>query len=182
MIQRRATLQDLYEVEGPAELINGHIVHLMHGERPGEVSVNILVHLRPYAKKLGQGKVLMSDVGYAVPPLPSGRENFCPDVAYHTHPPAANPMRFVQGAPDFGVEVRSENDYGKAAERELAAKREDYFTAGTQVIWDVDPENEFVAVYRASDPTNPTVYRRGEVAEAEPAVPGWRMPVDEVFA
>jgi hypothetical protein len=36
-------------------------------------------------------------------------------------------------------------------------------------------------VYRANEPDNPTIYRRGEIAEAEPAVPGWRMPVDDVF-
>jgi hypothetical protein len=36
------------------------------------------------------------------------------------------------------VEVRSEGDYGPAAEREMAAKRRDYFAAGTQVVWDVD--------------------------------------------
>jgi len=29
---------------------------------------------------------------------------------------------------------------------------------------------------------NPTVYRRGQIAEAEPAVPGWTMPVDDLFA
>jgi hypothetical protein len=39
----------------------------------------------------------------------------------------------------------------------------------------------WIRVYRADDPENPTIYRRGEVAEAEPAVPGWRMPVDELF-
>jgi hypothetical protein len=39
-----------------------------------------------------------------------------------------------------------------------------------------------VKVYRYTDPDNPTIYRRGEVAEAEPAVPGWTMPVDELFA
>ena len=33
----------------------------------------------------------------------------------------------------------------------------------------------------ASDPANPTIYRRGEMAEAEPAVPGWTMPVAELF-
>jgi Uma2 family endonuclease len=41
---------------------------------------------------------------------------------------------------------------------------------------------EEVRVYRASDPDAPTVYRRGERAEAEPAMPGWQMPVDELFA
>ena len=32
------------------------------------------------------------------------------------------------------------------------------------------------------DPANPTTYRRGDVAEADPAVPGWRIAVDEIFA
>lgn len=31
-------------------------------------------------------------------------------------------------------------------------------------------------------PDKPTIYQRGEFAEAEPAVPGWRMPVDDLFA
>ena len=36
-------------------------------------------------------------------------------------------------------------------------------------------------VYRADDAEPATVYREGEIAEAEPAVPGWRFPVDELF-
>jgi hypothetical protein len=36
-------------------------------------------------------------------------------------------------------------------------------------------------VYRAANPRHPTVYRRGDAAEAEPAVPGWRMDVDDLF-
>jgi Uma2 family endonuclease len=78
--------------------------------------------------------------------------------------------------------VRSENDYGPASEQEMAAKRADYFAAGTEVVWDVDLlSDEVVRVYRRIDPTCPTVYRRGERAEAEPAVPGWLMAVDELF-
>ena len=92
-------------------------------------------------------------------------------------------MKFFQGAPVFAVEIRSENDYGPAAEREMAAKRADYFTAGTLVVWDVDLlGDDTVSVYRSSDPNTPTVYRRGQTAEAEPAVPEWTMPVDELFA
>jgi hypothetical protein len=89
-------------------------------------------------------------------------------------------MRFVEGPPTFAAEVRSENDYGDAAEADMAAKRPDYFAAGTAVVWDVDPLAETVAVYRATAPTQPTVYRPGDTAEAEPAVPGWSMPVDEI--
>jgi Uma2 family endonuclease len=181
--QRRATLEDLYEVEGPAELVGGRIIPDMTGERPGEIAGNIFVSLRAHAKKLGRGKALCDNVGYVARVEASDRDTFCPDTSYHTLPPAANPMKFIVGAPDFGTEVRSENDYGgPAVEQRLAEKRADYFAAGTKVVWDVDPIAETIAVYRASDPTNPTIYRRGDVAEAEPAVPGWRIPVDEVFA
>lgn len=49
-------------------------------------------------------------------------------------------------------------------------------------MWDVDLLSEdVVRVYRASDLTNPMIYRRGDVAEAEPAVPDWTFPVDDLF-
>jgi Uma2 family endonuclease len=49
-------------------------------------------------------------------------------------------------------------------------------------VWDVDwRSEEVVRVYRATDPEHPTVYRRGEIAEAELAVPEWRIAVDELF-
>lgn len=67
-------------------------------------------------------------------------------------------------------------------ERRIAEKRADYFAAGTLVVWDVDVlRGKVVRVYRADDPENPKVYRPGEVAEAEPAVPGWAMAVDDLF-
>jgi len=42
--------------------------------------------------------------------------------------------------------------------------------------------DKFVSVYRAGDPNNPTIYNAGEIAEAEPALPGWTMPVDDIFS
>ena len=114
----------------------------------------------------------------ALPELPSGRESFSPDAAYYTGSLPQNLMRFVEGPPDFAVEVRSEGNYGPAAEAELATKRVDYFQAGTKVVWDVDPLAGEVRVYRGGAPDQPVVYTRGQEAEAEPAVPGWRLPVD----
>jgi Uma2 family endonuclease len=108
------------------------------------------------------------------------RESFSPDAAFYIGPDPG--MGFYEGAPVFAVEVRSANDYGPKAEQEIAEKRRDYFAAGTQVVWDVDLlSKDVVRVYRASDPENPTVYRRGEMAEADPALLGWTMPVDDLF-
>ena len=90
--------------------------------------------------------------------------------------------KFLEGAPVFAVEVQSEEDYGPAAEKRLATKRDDYFAAGTRVVWDVDfLRDELVRSYSPEHPDEPRVFRRGETADAEPALPGWSMPVDALF-
>ena len=88
----------------------------------------------------------------------------------------------MDGAPIFAVEVRNESDHGSTSDLAFAAKRLDYFAAGTLVVWDVDIlQRQVVDVYRSTAPTVPTTYSRGTYAEAEPAVPGWSMPVDDLF-
>jgi Uma2 family endonuclease len=178
-----ATLDDLYQVEGQAELIAGRIVKTMPaGLLHNRVAKRILRSLDDHATRAGVGEAFTDSLGYAIrPPLPSGRESFSPDASYHAGLFPKNEWRFIEGPPTFAVEVRSQDDYGPAAERALAEKRADYFDAGTGVVWDVDAAAETVAVYRADAPTQPTVFRRGQVADAEPAVPGWRMPVNDIF-
>ena len=181
-VSQRATLDDLMGTEGKAELIGGRIVQFMaSGEHPGTVAFNIAVSLRSFGSQTRLGRAYADGVGFAIPELPSGRESFSPDAAFHSGPRSANLMRFIQGPPTFAVEVRSENDYTASAEVEIAAKRADYFAAGTLVVWDVDPIAETIDRYRASDPSNPVRFQRGQSADAEPAVPGWRISVDEVF-
>ena len=176
----RATIEDLYKVEGKAELVNGEIVYMPPtGDEPGYAGDEIFAALREYSKRTRTGRAVGDNKGFRVD-LPH-RESFSPDAAFYTGQRAG--MRFFEGAPVFAVEVRSESDYGLAAEREMRQKRADYFATGTLVVWDVDLLSaDVIKVYRASDPDHPTVYRRGDSAEAEPAVPGWRMAVDDLFA
>ena len=178
-----ATLDDLAKVQGKAELIGGRIVTFMaSGDQPATVAFEIAVSLREHAKASGVGKAYSDGVGYALAsPLSSGRQSFEPDASFWAGPPAPNRMRFLRGVPVFAVEVRSEHDYGPTPDREYADKRADYFEAGTLVVWDVDPVAETVTCYRAADPDVATVFRRGETADAEPAVPGWRLSVDAIF-
>lgn len=179
----RATLDDLYREEGKAELIGGRIVRFMaSGYLPSRVAGNIFVSLHIYTRQHGRGDAFADGVGYAIPMLPSSRESLSPEASVYDGPLPENRMRFIEGAPALAVEVRSENDYGPAAEAEMAAKRADYFAAGTRVVWDVDPIAETVNVYRVSDPDRPATIHRGVIADAESAMPGWRMPVAEIFA
>jgi Uma2 family endonuclease len=109
------------------------------------------------------------------------RRSFSPDAAFWVGElPAGG--QFLTGAPRFAVEVRSENDYGLAAELEIVKKRGDYFAAGTLVVWDVDVLRSLeIRSYRADCPDVPEIFRRGERAHAEPALPGWSLPVDDLL-
>jgi Uma2 family endonuclease len=173
-----ATIDDLYRIKEKAELVNGEIVIMSPtGALPGRASSEIYISLRAYERSTGKGHAIPDNVAFVVD-LPH-RKSFSPDAAFYVGPLS---MKFIEGAPVFAAEVRSEGDYSEPAEREMAQKRADYFAAGTLVVWDVDLLSEdVVRVYRASAPDSPRIYRRGEEAEAEPAVPGWTMPVDDLF-
>ena len=177
----RATIEDLYHIpeNGKAEIVNGEIVRIMPtGGLPGRASGKVSLSLSSHEQEKGGGYAFCDNVGFIVD-LPN-RDSFSPDAAWYTG--KIEGMKFLKGAPALAVEVRSEGDYGPKAERDLGEKRRDYFAAGTLVVWDIDLlGDDVVKVYRATDPETPTVYRRGDVAEAEPAVPGWTMPVDELF-
>lgn len=174
-----ATIEDLYRVSGKAELVDGKILRMAPtGGIPGYAGDEIFASLREYVHRTHKGYAIGDNKAFRVN-LPQ-RKSFSPDAAFYVGP--APSMKFFEGAPVFAAEVRSEGDYGVRAERAMANKRADYFAAETLVVWDVDLlSDEVVRVYRANDPSHPTIYRRGEMAEAEPAVPGWTMAVDDLF-
>jgi Uma2 family endonuclease len=180
--ERAATLDDLARIEGKAELIAGRIMSLPRaGRRPNRLAGRIVRSLDDYAQRTGRGEVYTDNIGFAVPELRSGRCSFSPDASYYSGPFSEDPMRFIEGPPTFAAEVRSEHDFGAPAEQAIADKRRDYFEAGTQVVWDVDTRAELIRSFTRDSPDRPAVFARGQVASAEPAVPGWTLSVDELF-
>jgi len=176
-----ATIEDLYHVheDGKAEIVDGELVLMSPtGDLPGSASGEILVSLRTYARHSNVGRAYPSNIAFIVN-LPN-RRSFSPDAAFYIGPRTGG--KFLDGAPIFAVEVRSEGDYGRRAEEKLARKRADYFAAGTLTVWDVDVlRDQVIRCYRADEPDDPRVFRCGEVADAEPALLGWTMPVDDLF-
>lgn len=179
---REATVDDLYRVgeDAKAEIVNGEVLVMTpgggaHGYAAGVIYASLL----EYARTTKRGVALPDNVGFIVN-LPN-RRSFNPDAAFCTG--GALDEGFVEGAPLFAIEVRSPEDYGVAAEQRLAAKRADYFAAGTLVVWDVDLRDaeRTVRVYRRDADASETHYGRGQRAEAEPALPGWSFAVDDLF-
>lgn len=172
-------IEQLYRTEGKAEIVNGEIVEFMStGDEPSSAATNILLSLKLYERKIKSGRAYGDNVGFLVS-LPN-RKSFSPDTSYFTGERSG--MKFLQGAPIFAVEVRSENDYGKKAEEAIKQKRYDYFAAGTKVVWDVDLlDEEIIKSYSAENPDTPQIFKRGEIANAESALPSWTFEVDELF-
>ena len=175
----KATIEDLYRVRGKAELVNGEIIQMPPtGYSPDFAASRILYSLITLEQATKSGYAIGDNVGFRVN-LPN-RQSFNPDAAWYIGQPTG--MKFLEGAPIFAVEVRSEGDYEPKAEREMAEKRSDYFAAGTLCVWDVDMQStDVIRAYHTDDADNPIVFRCGDIADAGQAVPGWSIPVDNLF-
>lgn len=178
MLQNTDTLVDeLYRAPGKAEIVGGRIVRMnaaggWHGWVGNKIAASLAIHEETH----GGGVAFGDNVGFLVH-LPR-RKSFSPDAAWKPGKSLDLTLKFVDGAPSFAVEVRSENDYGPAAEKRIRRKIKDYFAAGTLVVWDVDLlSDDLIKCYRASSPDEPQVFGVGEKADAEPAVRQWRFDV-----
>ena len=144
------------------------------GRKPGFAGDEIFFHLRLHIRSSKSVGIAVGDNKGFLVRLPN-RLSFSPDAAYYEG--ADSGAKFYEGAPQFAVEVRSENDYGNAEEIEMREKRRDYFATGTEVVWDVDvlQSDEIVRKFTKSGgaETPVAVFRRGDTADAEPAVPGF---------
>lgn len=61
----KATIDDLYRVEGKAELVNGEIVYMdATGDDPGYAGDEVLVSLHDYAKDTKSGRAVGDNKGF----------------------------------------------------------------------------------------------------------------------
>src|SRR5262249_28343710 len=161
----QATIEDLYHVpeNRKAEIVNGELVLMAPtGFLPSRAASVIHMSLYQHERKTRGGYAIADNAGFEVH-LPN-RSSFSPEAAWYTGKPTG--MKFLKGAPIFAVEVRSDGDYGPAAEREMAEKRRDYFAAGALCVWDVDLQSpDVIKAYFASEPDKAVVFRRGDKAD-----------------
>jgi Uma2 family endonuclease len=77
--------------------------------------------------------------------------------------------------PDLVVEVLSPNNSGN----EVDEKLDEYLAAGVPLVWIVNAERRTIRAFRA-DGTH-RLFHAADVIEGEAALPGFRMPVGDVF-
>ncbi|MGL4554116.1 MAG: Uma2 family endonuclease [Gemmataceae bacterium] len=168
-----ATIADLMRVEGRAELVNGEVVRLKpftdwQSMIVGNVKHSLHDHARAHR---GTGRSGGGTLVYAFAPLRGGRMTFSPAAAWFIGPRPDDPMGPVPGPPTFAMEFEDEM---------TDARRADYAEAGTLVLWEVNAREERIVKRRPGHAPEAS-FVRGDVADAEPAVPGWTIAVDDVF-
>lgn len=174
-----------YDVAGRrVELVRGRlVVHepagFNHGELTLRIGMALKTHLEREREREGwqrtRGRLAVADPGFTIARSPDTVR--APDVAYVSRERFSRPMPegFPELAPDLAVEVRSPND----RTGELLAKVADWLTAGTQLVWVIEPARRTVTVYRADGSVR--VVAGEEVLEGETLLPGFTMALPTLF-
>lgn len=157
------------------ELIDGTLVEKTYGfdESVLEVRIAYLLMNHVIARKLG----IVTGAGGPMR-LFAGRVRI-PDVAFVSFdrlPNRKSPgVPIPDLAPDLAVEVLSDRN----TRREMENKLQEYFKAGTKLVWYVDFKTRSVEVY--TSPANITRLSGGDVLGGGNVLPGFEVVVSTLF-
>ena len=159
------------------ELADGVLVEKAMGLRESLLAAALIGFLRAFVvpRKLG----LVTGEGGTIRFAPGLVR--VPDVAFISWsrvPGGRVPEEPVpQLVPDLAVEVLSEGN----TKPEMERKRPEYFEAGVEVVWEVDPEERTVAVYLKGQ-DQPMVFDQTRTIECGGSLAGFHLVLADLFA
>jgi Uma2 family endonuclease len=175
-----ATLQDVIDVEHRegrlCELVEGVLVEKAMGFTEARLAGFLLTMLNIFVLPRNAGIVTGPDGTVQLfPDLVR-----IPDVAFTSwdrlpgrRGPAA---RIPSVVPNLAVEVLSSSN----TPGEMAVKRQDYFAAGVQLVWEIDPSARTATVY--TSPTDATSVGAADTLTGGTVLPGFVLPLAQLFA
>ena len=159
-----------------AELLRGVlVVREPAGSRHGLVTMNLGAELALYAKQTGAGGVYAAETGFKLTSDPDTVR--APDIAFVTRErlPPPNTTGYPALAPDLAVEVLSPGD----RPGEVLAKVADWLSAGTRLVWVLDPGRRLARVYR-HDGSEAIVTAEGAL-DGEDVLPGFACSLESIL-
>jgi Uma2 family endonuclease len=174
-----ATEEDVLEIERHegvlCELLDGILVEKPMGYRESILATALIVFLREFVdpRKLGSvaGEAGMIKLALGMVRIPDVSFIFWDRFPNRQLP--SEPIPLV--APDLAVEILS----GGNTLEEMARKRREYFDAGTQLVWMVDPQARTVTVYTSIEQC--AVLHENQTLEGNPVLPGFALPLSRLF-
>ncbi len=157
------------------ELVCGEVVHLMPPLFIHSLCASrVYDALSAWAKQTGRGFVSM-EASFLLSRNPDVVR--APDVFFVTNEQLEGQdfNSYIEGAPTIAVEVKSKNETLDS----LLDKAAEYLEAGSEQVWIVQPGRQRVMVLSSDE--SEIVYRVGESIPGGNALPGFDLPVAEVF-
>lgn len=181
-----ATLPQLMTADDLLKLPDdGFVYELVRGEsrrmspagyRHGRIVINITLSLGQHVRDQQLGDVFAAETGFKLASNPDTVR--APDLAFVRRERMAligDAEGYWPGAPDLAVEVISPGDLYADVEEKVI----EYLNAGTGMVLAVNPRKQTVTVYRAL--ADISILTEGDVIDGEQIVPGWSLPVSDVF-
>ena len=173
------TADELLHVRIPdkrVELVRGRlVVREPAGLRHGRVAMELARLLANYVDDRRIGSVYAAETGFTVARDPDTVR--APDVAFirRDRLPDPEPLGFPDVAPDLVAEVVSPGD----RPGEILAKVADWLSAGTRLVWVVDPLRRVARVYRQDG--SETIVPADGALEGEDVLPGFACPLEAIL-
>jgi len=162
------------------ELVRGELKRMAPaGNQHGYFAMSVGISLGGYVKANGLGRVYAAETGFKISSDPD--TVLAPDAAFISSERLASVGEvegYWPGAPDLAVEVVSPNDrHTEVTEKALA-----WLEAGCRMVLVVDPKRKVVTVYRSRDDIRLLDAAAGDEIDGADVIPGWRLPLEELFA
>lgn len=159
------------------ELVRGELRTMSPaGAKHGVVAMIIGAHLCQYVQRHHLGHVFAAETGFLIETTPDSVR--AADISFVTLarlPIVPDEPAFLRLAPDLAIEVLSPND----TEAEWTEKSLDWLSGGTQTVVIVDPRRRTVQIISAQRPTISLTDE--DVLELPALIPGWSMPIQQMF-
>ena len=177
---RLMTAEDLFDLPDDGfryELIRGELKKMSPaGQSHGEYAWSVAFPLGGHVETNRLGKMYIAETGFVLATDPDHVR--APDAAFISNErlrEIGESEGFVQGAPDIAVEVISPSD----RYTEVEEKVDDWLNAGCRAVIVVNPRRRTVKVHLS--PTDVVILTESDTLEIDDVVPGWRMPVKDIF-
>jgi Uma2 family endonuclease len=177
--ERLYTVEELPGIPDSYELVDGELVMMMTpaGWMHGYLVAKIGAMLASYVEQNELGMVFGEQTGFILSRRPDTVR--APDASFVREgriPDDRNLTDYFPGAPDLAVEVLSPSNGAST----MAHKIIQYFAAGTQLVWVVNPKAKLVVVH-APD-REPVTLHEGDALDGEDVIPGFHYKIAQLFA
>ena len=175
------TATDLWNMPGHGEgyeLVLGELRPMPpSGQEHSIIGLDLATMLNAFVKSNKLGKITGADGGYILHKAPDTVR--APDIGFvkvDRLPNGKATQKYFPGPPDLAVEIISPHDVYE----EVEDKVEEFLEAGTRIVWGINPRRKSITIFRGDNSI--TALRAADILSGEDVIPGFSLPISEIFA